>query len=139
MAKLLNIVENLDTTTTFYDQIGGESGLRALVERFYDLMDLESDFTALRATHGESLDSAREKLFLFLSGYLGGPDRYIEKFGHPMLRARHLPFSIGIRERDEWVACMGRAMIDCDVPAPLQEHLLHSFFGVADWMRNKDG
>lgn len=139
MARLVNIVENLDTTITFYDQIGAEEGLRTLVNRFYDLMDLETDFTALRATHGPTLDSAREKLFLFLSGYLGGPDRYIEKYGHPMLRARHLPFSIGIQERDEWVACMGRAMIDCNVPEPLREHLLHSFVGVADWMRNKDG
>ena len=137
MARLVNIVENLDTATTFYDQIGGEQGLHALVERFYDLMDMEEDFRALRATHGPSLDSAREKLFLFLSGYLGGPDRYIEKYGHPMLRARHLPFSIGTQERDQWVACMGRAMMDQEVPEPLREHLVHAFFGVADWMRNR--
>src|SRR5690606_32625805 len=138
MARLLNIVENLDTTMTFYDQIGGEAGLHALVERFYDLMDLETDFKALRATHGESLDNAREKLFLFLSGYLGGPDRYISQFGHPRLKARHMPFSIGSVERDQWVICMGRAMMDQNIPEPIMDRMLQSFYGVADWMRNRD-
>ncbi|HET8694755.1 MAG TPA: group II truncated hemoglobin, partial [Aquabacterium sp.] len=93
-----------------YQWLGGDAQVRALVDRFYDLMDLEPRYQALRAAHGPTLDTARDKLYWFLSGWLGGPNLYIEKFGHPRLRARHLPFSIGIAERDQWVACMAQAM-----------------------------
>ncbi|CAJ49866.1 group II truncated hemoglobin [Bordetella avium] len=133
------VFEPLDTSKTIFELLGGESGVRALVDRFYDLMDLESDFQALRAVHGDSLDGARDKLFWFLCGYFGGPDHYIQRFGHPRLRARHLPFAIGEIERDQWVACMGRAMQDQEIAPALVERLLHSFFGVADWMRNRAG
>ena len=100
---------------------------------------IEPDLKELRAAHGPSLDEARDKLFWFLCGYFGGPDHYIQRFGHPRLRARHLPFSIGIVERDQWVACMGRAMEDEGIEPALVERLLQSFFGVADWMRNREG
>ncbi|OZI19476.1 hemoglobin-like protein [Bordetella genomosp. 9] len=133
------IFEPLDHTRTIFELLGGEDAVRALVNRFYDLMDMEEDFTALRAAHGPSLDSAREKLFLFLCGYFGGPDHYVQRYGHPRLRARHLPFSIGEIERDQWVACMGRAMLDLQVPTPLADRLLHAFHGTADWMRNRAG
>ena len=78
--------------------MGGEPRVRELVDRFYDLMDLEPRYARLRAAHGTTLDSARDKLFWFLCGWLGGPDHYISRFGHPRLRARHLPFRIGIAE-----------------------------------------
>jgi len=133
------IFEPLDTSKTLFELLGGEAAIRALVERFYDLMDMEPDFAELRAVHGPSLDNAREKLFLFLCGYFGGPNHYIEQFGHPRLRARHLPFPIGEIERDQWVACMGRAMQDQGVPQDMLDRILHSFFGVADWMRNREG
>jgi hemoglobin len=133
------IFEPLDTSKTLFELLGGEPAIRALVERFYDLMDMETDFAELRAVHGPSLDNAREKLFLFLCGYFGGPNYYIEQFGHPRLRARHLPFPIGEIERDQWVACMGRAMQDQGIPQPILDRILHSFFGVADWMRNREG
>jgi truncated hemoglobin YjbI len=77
---------------TPYARLGGEVAVRALVDRFYDLMDLELQYAQLRAVHGSDLASARDKLFWFLSGWLGGPSLYIERFGHPRLRARHLPF-----------------------------------------------
>jgi hemoglobin len=123
---------------TPYELIGGEEGVRALVERFYDLMELEPAFEKLRAVHGSTLESAREKLFMFLSGWLGGPSLYTDRFGHPMLRARHMPFAIGEEERDQWMACMIRAMRDTDVPDALQTGLEQSFFKTADWMRNKN-
>ena len=122
---------------TPFDAMGGEPGVRALTERFYDLMELEPAYAALRATHGPDLDQARQRLFWFLCGWLGGPQHYIERFGHPRLRARHMPFPIGIRERDQWVACMDQAMRDTHVPAALQDRLHESFFQTADWMRNK--
>lgn len=102
-------------------------------------MELEPTYAALRATHGDSLHSAREKLFLFLCGWLGGPDYYVQRYGHPRLRMRHLPFSIGIRERDEWVICMNQAMLEINVPEALRERLVRSFMQTADWMRNKGG
>ncbi|MBV8501547.1 MAG: group II truncated hemoglobin [Paucibacter sp.] len=119
-----------------FEWVGGEGVVRALVDRFYDLMDLEPAYARLRAAHGSSLDAARDKLFWFLCGWLGGPDHYIERFGHPRLRARHLPFRIGIAERDQWLACMMQAMQECELDLALQERLAESFAGTADWMRN---
>ncbi|WP_051603067.1 group II truncated hemoglobin [Simplicispira psychrophila] len=118
--------------------IGGEPALQALVARFYDLMELESRYTELRASHGNTLDDARQNLFWFLCGWMGGPDYYQERFGHPRLRGRHLPFSIGIRERDQWVACMDQAMLETHVPEPLRTRLSESFMTTADFMRNRN-
>ena len=122
-----------------YDSLGGDAAVRRLVDRFYDLMDLESAYKALRAAHGSQLDDARNKLFWFLCGWLGGPNHYIERFGHPRLRARHMPFMIGIQERNEWLACMDQAMAETQVPQALRERLLVSFYETADWMRNTPG
>ena len=121
---------------TPYAWIGGEEKVKALVERFYDLMDLEPHYAALRATHGTTLEQARQKLFWFLSGWLGGPQHYTDRFGHPRLRMRHMPFRIGIRERDEWLACMDQAMGDVGIDEKLRTRLRDSFFQTADWMRN---
>ena len=131
-----------DETTparTPFDQLGGEPAVRALVDRFYDLMDLEPAAAGIRRLHPPSLDGSRDKLFWFLCGWLGGPNHYIERFGHPRLRARHLPFAIGIRERDQWLACMGQAMAELGVEPGLADRLAESFFGTADWMRNQGG
>jgi hemoglobin len=122
---------------TPFEWVGGEAQVRALVDRFYDLMDLEPRYRELRAAHGSTLDDARDKLFWFLCGWLGGPTHYTDRFGHPMLRARHLPFSIGIVERDQWLACMLEAMQAIELDPPLVERLLESFYKTADWMRNR--
>ena len=122
---------------TPYELIGGDPAVRALVERFYDLMELEPAYARLRAVHGNTLESAREKLYLFLSGWLGGPPLYTDRHGHPMLRARHLPFAIGDVERDQWMACMRQAMEEVDVPQDLRKGLGEAFQRTADWMRNK--
>lgn len=122
-----------------FERIGGEARVHELVERFYDLMELEPAYAQLRAVHGSTLDDARQKLHWFLCGWLGGPDLYQERFGHPRLRMRHMPFSIGIKERDQWVACMAQAMGECAVPEDLRTRLVESFMKTADWMRNKGG
>ena len=124
-------------STTPFDLIGGEPGVRALVDRFYDLMDLEPLFAELRALHPAALDGSRDKLHWFLCGWLGGPDLYVQRFGHPRLRARHLPYAIGIRERDQWLACMQLAMAEVALDSALAGRLVESFFGTADWMRNQ--
>ncbi len=122
-----------------YDLLGGDATVRRLVDRFYDLMDSVPEYYVIRKLHPADLAGSREKLYLFLSGWLGGPQLYAEKFGHPMLRARHLPFAIGLAERDAWLACMKQAMSDCEIEAGLKMGLLDSLFKTADWMRNKEG
>ena len=124
---------------TPFERLGGETGVRALVDRFYDLMDLEPAYAQLRAVHGTSLDNARQRLFWFLCGWLGGPQHYTDRFGHPMLRARHLPYAIGIAERDQWMTCMQAAMVEQGVDEALAARLIQAFHGTADWMRNKGG
>ena len=122
---------------TPYDVMGGDARVHALVERFYDLMDLEPAYVELRAAHGNTLADARQKLYWFLCGWLGGPDHYQDRFGHPRLRMRHMPFAIGIKERDQWVACMDQAMGETGVPEALRTRLKASFMNTADWMRNR--
>lgn len=124
---------------TPFDMMGGEQAVRALVDRFYDLMDLEPAYARLRALHPTQLDGSRDKLFWFLCGWLGGPQHYVDRFGHPMLRARHLPFPIGIAERDQWMSCMTQAMAEVGLDAGFAERLTRSFLGTADWMRNRGG
>jgi hemoglobin len=122
---------------TPFQRLGGEAAVRVLVDRFYDLMDLEPAYTGLRALHPTVLDGSRDKLFWYLCGWLGGPNHYIERFGHPMLRARHLPFAIGNSERDQWMACMTQALRECAVEPALAAGLQQAFQGTADWMRNR--
>ena len=131
------IFEPLDTTKTIFELLGGEPAVRALVDRFYDLMDLEPAYAGLRALHPSTLEGSRDKLYWFLCGWLGGPNHYIERFGHPMLRARHLPYAIGNAERDQWMACMTQAMQECGVDTELAAGLQQAFQGTADWMRNR--
>lgn len=128
---------NEPTPITPYRQLGGEAAVRELVDRFYDYMDRLPEVAGIRALHAESLRASREKLFLFLSGWLGGPSLYVEKYGHPRLRARHLPFPIGTAERDQWMLCMKRALADMPIEAVLAEQLIEAFARTADHMRNR--
>ena len=130
---------SVDAPPSAFESVGGEAPVRALVDRFYDLMDLEPAYRELRALHPSTLDGSRDKLNWFLCGWLGGPQHYVERFGHPRLRARHLPFAIGIKERDQWLACMQQAMREQQVDESLAQRLYESFFNTADWMRNTPG
>jgi hemoglobin len=123
---------------TPHARLGGAEAVRALVDRFYDLMDLEPAYADLRRVHGSDLGSARDKLTWFLSGWLGGPDLYIERFGHPRLRARHLPFSISVVERDQWLACMNQAMEEQGVDEDLRVRLVQALLQTADWLVNQE-
>ncbi len=120
-----------------YERIGGGEKVRALVHRFYQLMDELPESYGIRKLHPEDLKSSEEKLFLFLSGWMGGPQLYVEKYGHPMLRARHLPFPISDAERDQWLMCMRQALDDVVEDAALRTELMAAFTKVADHMRNR--
>jgi hemoglobin len=132
-----SMADTAPQTPTLYDTIGGEGRLRELVDRFYDLMQLEPEFAGIHALHPTPNDSSRDKLFMFLSGWMGGPDLYIERHGHPRLRARHLPYAIGTGERDQWLRAMAWAMEDVGIEEELRLRLMQSFYQTADWMRNK--
>ncbi len=122
---------------SLYELIGGENGLQKLVERFYDLIDSSPEAAQLRALHPKSLKQSRQKFFMFLSGWSGGPQLYVEKYGHPRLRMRHMPFSIGIVERDQWVWCMHKALDEMQMNAAVIEYLKARFAETADFLRNK--
>lgn len=127
------------SSLTHYQRIGGEEKVRALVERFYQLMDELPEAYGIRKLHAADLQGATGKLFKFLSGWMGGPQLYVEQYGHPMLRGRHLPFSIGAAERDQWLLCMNQALIDVVEDETLRQELSAAFAKVADHMRNREG
>lgn len=122
---------------TPYELIGGDAGVRRLVDRFYDLMDSAPEAATIRALHAASLKASRDKLYLYLSYWTGGPQTYVEQRGHPRLRARHLPFTISSRERDEWLWCMDHALNEQAMPDSLREQLRERLHALADHMRNR--
>ncbi len=139
---MLNKIEEAGSAkATFFELLGGEANgaetLRNLVEAFYDVMDSDPKAAPIRAMHAADLTSAREKLFMFLMGWTGGPQLYIERYGHPMLRKRHLPFAIDESARDQWMYCMIRAMHQQGFEDGLMTKLAEQLYGVADFMRNQ--
>ncbi len=139
---MLNQVEEADSSkSTFFELLGGEEKgiehIRQLVETFYDIMDSDPKAQGLRAMHPADLTSAREKLFMFLTGWTGGPQLYIERYGHPMLRKRHLPFAVDESARDQWMYCIIKAMHQLGYDDELIKKLATQLYGVADFMRNQ--
>ena len=120
-----------------FAHVGGEPAVRRLVDTFYDLMDRLPEVRGLRALHPPSLDGSRDKLHWFLVGWMGGPPLYISRFGHPRLRARHLPFPIGVAERDAWLRCMNEALDECIADPAARAILREAFAQLADHMRNQ--
>lgn len=127
----------VETSLTHYQRIGGEEKVRALVHRFYQIMDELPESYGIRKMHAEDLQSSEDKLFKFLSGWMGGPQLFIEEYGHPMLRRRHMPFAISASERDQWLLCMNQALQEVVDDEGLRKALATAFAGVADHMRNQ--
>ena len=124
---------------TPYQRLGGEASVRKLVDRFYELMDSLPQAQQIRAMHPQDLSLSADKLFKFLSGWLGGPQLYTEEYGHPRLRMRHTPFPVDEAARDAWMLCMKKALNEMDVNDELlKQQLLHSLFKTADFMRNQN-
>lgn len=132
-------MQQINSERSHYQRIGGEEKVHALVTRFYQLMDELPEAYGIRKLHAENLSEAQEKLFKFLSGWMGGPQLYVEQYGHPMLRRRHLPFVIGDTERDQWLLCMKQSLSEVVVDVALRDELLDAFEKVADHMRNRAG
>jgi len=126
-----------NTSLTHYQRIGGDEKVRALVRRFYQLMDELPEAYGIRKLHAPDLQGASDKFFRFLSGWMGGPQLYTEQYGHPMLRRRHLPFAIGDTARDQWLLCMDQALEEVVEDEKLRRELAAAFARVADHMRNQ--
>lgn len=126
-----------DQEPTPYERLGGDTAVRRLVDRFYALMDTLPETYEIRRLHPQDLSGSADKLYKFLSGWLGGPPLYWDEYGHPMLRRRHLPFPIGEAERDQWLLCMNQALDEQVADRELREALKRAFFGTADHMRNR--
>ncbi|MCF6442008.1 group II truncated hemoglobin [Pseudoalteromonas luteoviolacea] len=123
---------------TPYELIGGEKGALALANRFYDVMASDPYAKPLYDMHPLPLDRIRQVFFEFLSGWLGGPDLFVEKYGHPRLRMRHMPFTINQDLRDQWMYCMDKAL-DAEIDNPLlREGLRKSLAQLATHMINQD-
>jgi hemoglobin len=128
----------MNTPATPYQRIGGEAVLRRLVSRFYELMDTLPEAYGIRKLHQPDLGSAEEKLFQFLSGWLGGPPLYERNYGHPRLRARHLPFAIASEEARQWMLCMRQAMAENIADDELRARLDKALTDLALHMRNRN-
>ena len=132
---------SVSTPQSLYDLLGGEPDaliqIREIVEAFYDVMDSDEKAKTIRQMHPEDLSSSREKLFMFLTGWTGGPQLYIERYGHPFLRRRHSPFKIGVDERDQWIYCMTKGMLNLKMDHKKIKALLNALYPIADFMRNQ--
>jgi hemoglobin len=122
---------------TFYEVVGGEEGVRKLVDAFYDRMDTLEEVAEIRAMHPKDLRVSRQKLFEFLSGWLGGPPIYIQRRGHPRLRRRHFPFPIDSSASEQWMLCMRGALDEMGLPQDLRDKLVAAFTDVARHMENR--
>lgn len=122
---------------TLYDLLGGIEGVRKLVHEFYRIMDSNPGYSVIRNLHPKELKTSEEKLVLFLTGWSGGPPVYVQKYGHPRLKARHLPFAIGNEERDQWLSCMKEAIAVTIEREQVRDILYQALEPVADFMRNK--
>jgi hemoglobin len=129
------------TPQSLYDLLGGEPEakhkIREIVEAFYDVMDSDEKAKTIRLMHPEDLTSSREKLFMFLTGWTGGPQLYTDRYGHPFLRRRHLPFKIGEEERDQWIYCMTKGMLNLKMDEIKIKALLNALYPIADFMQNQ--
>jgi hemoglobin len=123
-------------SATPYARLGGEAGVRALVERFYALMDELPEAYGVRRMHPQSLAGSADSLFKFLSGWFGGPPLYVQAHGHPRLRMRHHPYAIGPVERDEWLLCMRQALAEQVADPALRQSLEARFEAMAEHLVN---
>ena len=119
-----------------YEQIGGFEVIDKLVDDFYSIMSTDPYAQDCLATHsGRDIRESAEKLKFFLSGWTGGPQLYMEKYGHPRLRMRHFPFTIGVKEADQWLYCMRKALANSSIHPGIQEQLMQSFQQVTEMLK----
>ena len=132
-----DIEADVEVRQSPYEMIGGAAAVRRIVDRFYDIMDSAPEAARIRAMHARDLAPMRERLFEFLSGWLGGPPLYFQRPDHACIVSAHRGFAIGETERDAWMMCMRRALVDCEVAADVRELLDTPFLRMAEAFRNR--
>lgn len=120
-----------------YDLIGGDKVIRAIAHEFYQQMQQRQETQTLLALHRAPIAESEAKLYEFLSGWLGGPPLYQQKYGHPALRARHMPFAIDESMRDQWLICMRAAIDKCIKKPEHRQAIIQAISTLADHMRNQ--
>lgn len=128
----------MDSRLTPYELLGGDAGVRALAEAFYDAMDRLPEAATIRAMHGADLAPIKLKLYEFLSGWLGGPRLYLQKYGSVCMHGPHSPYAIGAAERDQWLRCMAAALDQVGAGEDLRQMLREPMYRFADAIRNVD-
>lgn len=128
----------MNAEQSIYTRLGGEPVLREFVDHLYDFMDYFPAVEPLRKMHSADLSVARERLFMFLSGMLGGPPLYMEAFGHPRLRQKHMHLKIGNKEKDQWLLCAHNAANQLAITTETREDLMMEITLMADHLRNQE-
>lgn len=122
-----------------FEKLGGTAGIQKIVEDFYHIMETDPLAQDCLATHhGRDLRGSAEKLTAFLSGWTGGPPVYIEKYGHPRLRMRHMTFTITKTESAQWLYCMREAISRTQLTIQEQAQILSAFENVTTMLINRD-
>lgn len=128
----------MSSTDSLYSRLGGEATLRRFVDLLYGFMAESPEVAHVRKMHSADLSHARDRLFMFLSGMLGGPPLYMEAFGHPRLRRKHMHFEIGDVERDQWLQCAQYAADQLDITPQARDGLMQELSAMANHLRNKE-
>jgi hemoglobin len=132
------VAADLRTGKSMYELLGGDTGLRAIVNAFYDIMESDPKIGPVRKMHKPDLGPMRIGLFEFLSGWLGGPNLYIERNGSPCLTGVHMGYTLNESNIGLWLECMQRAMDQAGVPLKYSEVLMPSLADMAEGMRIPD-
>ena len=130
-------VEHDPQQSNAYDLIGGDQVIKNIAVSFYQFMDSEPHVKPLRDIHPQSLKLSEEKLYQFLSGWLGGPQLFQQQYGNPALRARHMPFAVDEAMRDQWLMCMEHALNEHVEQPEHQQAIFQAISTLADHMRNQ--
>ncbi|MEY3884570.1 MAG: hypothetical protein RIS87_345 [Pseudomonadota bacterium] len=133
------VTTNDSTHHTLYDLIGGETGVKNLVEVFYDIIETRPEAHKLNLLHlrGNGVAHARVEQFNFLCGFLGGPKLYVEKHGHSNIRTMHDYIEINTESKDIWLQCMTLAIDTVDMDAGIKDKLMNHFTSVAERLVNQ--
>lgn len=125
---------------SLYDSIGGEEEIRRLVEAFYDIIETDPEAEELHVLHlrGHGVAHSRVEQFNFLSGFLGGPQYYVQRYGHSHLREIHVHIPIGYKERDIWLACMTKAIARVGIEAETADRLMRHLTQAAELCINQN-
>lgn len=120
-------------------QLLGEQGIRELADAFYDIMDTLPEAAGVRAMHARDLTPMKEKLAQYLTGWMGGPPVYADKYGSVCMTTPHEHYHIGPEERDQWLLCMDKALSQIEASEDAVQMLKMPLFRIADAVRNRDG